>query len=82
MYKNYSTPKLVPVDIKNSNNDICNQQQHKRFQVMAEFEDESEGFEDKVSSAILSCYNSLKKTGKPQEGREWTLLAGFVKTNG
>ena len=49
---------------------------------MAEFEDEAVDFADKVSEAIISRYNSLKKTGKPQEGREWALLAGFLKTNG
>ena len=73
---------MMMMMMMNNNHYICNQQQHNIFLIMAEFEDEAVDFADKVSKAIISRYNSLKKTGKPQEGREWTLLAGFLKTNG
>lgn len=31
-----------------------------------------------ICRACFNCYYQLPKHGKPQEGREWTLLAGFV----
>ncbi|GBG60780.1 hypothetical protein CBR_g12518 [Chara braunii] len=34
-----------------------------------------------VAQAVLSHYRSLKKTGKPQGGREYTVLAGFALTD-
>lgn len=32
---------------------------------------------DRIASAVIEQYNSLKPRGKPQ-GREWTVLAGIV----
>ena len=39
-------------------------------------------FSYRVCLAVKRAYNSMNKTGKPQEGREWTLLAGFLTTDG
>ncbi|XP_014240993.1 tRNA-specific adenosine deaminase 1 [Cimex lectularius] len=33
---------------------------------------------DKVASLIFSKYDEIDKKGKPEAGREWTLLSGFV----
>ena len=38
-------------------------------------------FAERVAVAAISAYNNLKKTGKPQVGREWTLLAAILKTD-
>ena len=35
-------------------------------------------FADKVSSLCLQKYAKLPKKGKPQKGKEWTLLAGII----
>lgn len=48
---------------------------------MADSEEKMQ-FSERVSRAVICAYDNLKKTGKPQQGREWTLLAGFVKTDG
>eukprot|EP00794_Sanderia_malayensis_P019195 gene19195-21117_t len=42
-------------------------------------EDENQ-FANKVAKATYLLYESIGKKGKPQKGREWTLLASFLKT--
>ncbi|KAK3927872.1 tRNA-specific adenosine deaminase 1 [Frankliniella fusca] len=38
-------------------------------------------FADRIAEISHSAYNSLPKTGKPQPGLEWTLLASIVQVN-
>jgi hypothetical protein len=38
-------------------------------------------FADTVTSLIYQRYHILPKKGKPQKGKEWTVLAGIVKTS-
>lgn len=37
---------------------------------------------DKIAEKIYDKFDALGKTGKPIDGCEWTLLAGFVTENG
>lgn len=38
-------------------------------------------FADIVASLCYQKYQNLPKKGKPQKGKEWTILAGIVKTS-
>lgn len=38
----------------------------------------SKSFSDKVADLCLQKYSKLPKQGKPQKGKEWTLMAGIV----
>ncbi len=38
-------------------------------------------FSTKAAKISFSVYESIGKKGKPQKGREWTLVAAFLKTD-
>ena len=39
---------------------------------------DKEGFADRVAELCYRCYAQLPKKGKPQEGKEWMLMAAVV----
>ena len=39
-------------------------------------------FADKIASLCYKRYKQLPKKGKPQKGKEWTVLAGIIMTSG
>lgn len=39
-------------------------------------------FADRIASLCLQKYSQIPKKGKPQRGKEWTLLAGIVMSTG
>lgn len=36
---------------------------------------------DKIAKKCIDLYMSLPKNGKPEPGKEWTVLAGIVQEN-
>lgn len=38
-------------------------------------------FANKINKLCVDCFKALPKTGKPQQGQEWTVLSCFVQEN-
>ena len=52
---------------------------HIALSIVVEMEKYTENFADKIVKLCISKYDSLRKTGKPKNEAEWTLLSCFVQ---
>lgn len=60
---------------------LCNPIQPAWSIINMKMEKENGDFASRAAKASFALYDSIGKKGKPQAGREWTLLATFLKTD-